>query len=619
MAGLRLEVTVEGSEGPARVFHLTGRDAFVGRDPACDLALDAASVSSRHGLFRALPDAYAFVDLGSRNGTRLHRGSRGDAALPRGEQTVLEVGDILLLGAAGSLARVEVRAGVRLSAPLSTETLSGGTSLDRELSRVPLLDPLSQGAHTESSAWLRICAELVTATSLDALGQAAMDAFARALPGLDGAGLSLQLAGQRLQLGAAIPRGLSALANDAVLVLEQDTLPLTTSVATTGARVAVVVPLRRPGPGSADHGLFVGWTRRALPERALELLAALGPVVALAASAQARPAAAAPESDPVAPFGASLSFRAAVELARAVAGANVPVLLEGETGTGKEVMARAVHRWSPRAAGPFVAFNCAAIPESLFESELFGHVRGAFTGAIRDRAGLFEEAHGGTLFLDEIGELPLAMQPKLLRILQDGEVRRVGATRSEGVDVRVVSASHRDLPDRVARGLFRQDLLYRLNTVTVRLPPLRERGDDVVALAHLLLGRVAASQRKVIPGFTREAARALAAHPFPGNIRELENELVRAVALTPEHCAIDAPVFSFAPRAVRGEAAEVEGPSSLRHAVEVAERRAIRAALERRRGNVSQAARDLELTRPGLYKVLERLGIRLDRSDEGHT
>ncbi|PKN54014.1 MAG: hypothetical protein CVU56_28760, partial [Deltaproteobacteria bacterium HGW-Deltaproteobacteria-14] len=316
----------------------------------------------------------------------------------------------------------------------------------------------------------------------------------------------------------------------------------------------------------------------------------------------------------VEPIGQSAPFLAAVGLARSVAGADVPVLIHGETGTGKEVLARNLHLWSRRAAKPFVAFNCAAVPEALIESELFGHVRGAFTGAGADRKGLFEEADGGTIFLDEIGEMPAVMQAKLLRVLQDGEVRRVGASRPSMVDVRVVSATHKDLVALVAEGRFRADLMYRLNAVTLRIPALRERGDDVALLAHFLLGRACDQARKRVPGFAPDALWALSRHGFPGNVRELENEILRAVALTPEGEPIRAAAFSErvadrAPPRVPARALS-DGPITLKDAVTDTERRVIEGALARTGGNVSQAARDLGLTRPGLYKVMERLGMR---------
>ena len=213
-----------------------------------------------------------------------------------------------------------------------------------------------------------------------------------------------------------------------------------------------------------------------------------------------------------------------------VAASGVPVLIQGETGTGKELVARALHDASARKAGPFLAENCAAISENLLESELFGHKKGAFTGAVADRPGHFVVADGGTVFLDEIGDMPLSMQAKLLRVLQDGEVRAVGANTTRKVDVRILAATHRDLPAAVASGDFREDLMFRLNVVTLHLPPLRERGDDVRAIARAILPGIAEEVGREA-SISEEALAALAAWSWPGNVRELENELRRAVAL----------------------------------------------------------------------------------------
>jgi DNA-binding NtrC family response regulator len=245
--------------------------------------------------------------------------------------------------------------------------------------------------------------------------------------------------------------------------------------------------------------------------------------------------------------GGCAAMREVFERVRKVAPSPATVLVLGESGTGKELVARAIHAQSPRADGPLVAVNCAAIPEGLLESELFGHEKGAFTGAQAAHAGLVEAAHGGTLFLDEIGELPAPAQARLLRMLQDGEVRRVGSTRPRKVDVRIVAATHRDLPRRVQEGAFRQDLYFRLRVVEIRLPPLRERGEDLPALARHLLDKVCRKLGRTAATFSPEALVALSSHPWPGNVRELENAIERAVILadglvvTPDLLALELP------------------------------------------------------------------------------
>ena len=210
---------------------------------------------------------------------------------------------------------------------------------------------------------------------------------------------------------------------------------------------------------------------------------------------------------------------------------NVPVLLLGESGTGKEALAAALHELGPRAKQPFVAINCGAIPENLLESELFGHERGAFTGAVKQTIGKIESAHKGTLFLDEIGDLPHPLQVKLLRFLQDQIVERIGGRQKIQVDVRVVSATNANLEDKIAQGVFRGDLFYRMNAVTVRIPPLRDRGGDVMLLANFFLGRFNQEFGRNIRGFTEAATAALDAHEWPGNVRELENRMKRAVVM----------------------------------------------------------------------------------------
>jgi len=272
----------------------------------------------------------------------------------------------------------------------------------------------------------------------------------------------------------------------------------------------------------------------------------------------------------------------------------------GESGTGKELMARAIHRASPRRSGPFISENCGAIPEPLLESTLFGHVKGAFTGADRRRHGLFELADGGTLLLDEIGEMPAAMQVRLLRVLQDGEVRPVGSERSRHVDVRVVAATHRDLEAMVRARTFREDLYYRLSVVTVDLPPLRERPEDLAPLVEALLAKHGGGRPVRIDPSTLDA---LTRCRFPGNVRQLENEIRRALALCGETIGLEhlsASLFG-------GEAAPAD-PLDMRAQVDALERRLIRRALEESAGNQTRAARLLGVSRFGLQKMMRRLG-----------
>ncbi|HEX2203149.1 MAG TPA: sigma-54 dependent transcriptional regulator [Longimicrobium sp.] len=298
----------------------------------------------------------------------------------------------------------------------------------------------------------------------------------------------------------------------------------------------------------------------------------------------------------------SRAMQPVLRMMERVGPSDAAVLVTGEHGTGKDVVARWLHASSPRAPKPMVAVNAGAIAEGVFESELFGHVKGAFTDARADRAGAFELADGGTLFLDEIGTMPHEQQAKLLRVLQTGEFQRVGATRTRRADVRVVSATNLDIRRAVAEGRFREDLLFRLNTVEIHLPPLRERREDIPPLATHFLRRQAAQYHKALDGFAPDAMQALLAYAWPGNIRELEHAVERAVLLAsgPQVTAEDLTLRTRdVPAAVALEEMSLED----------AERLLIRKALARYNGNVSHAAEALGLSRSALYRRLERYGL----------
>jgi DNA-binding NtrC family response regulator len=312
---------------------------------------------------------------------------------------------------------------------------------------------------------------------------------------------------------------------------------------------------------------------------------------------------------------ASAAMAEALELARKMARTGGNVLIRGETGTGKEMLARFLHTQSPRAPKPFLAMNCGAIPENLIESELFGHEKGSFTGADQRKIGLFESADGGTVFLDEIGDLPLALQVKLLRILQEGEITRIGNPNPVKVDVRVVSATHRDLAAEVESGRFRQDLYFRLSVLDLLLPPLRARGQDVLLLSEFLL-RKYLQQFGLPPKTISPGARAkLLEYAFPGNVRELENVIQRAILLS-DSPAIRAEDLQWAAREAEGRKAPGALPS-LKEARARAEKEAIAAALERGGGNVSLAAKLLDVDRKWLMKLMEESGLSADTYRKG--
>lgn len=312
-------------------------------------------------------------------------------------------------------------------------------------------------------------------------------------------------------------------------------------------------------------------------------------------------------------LGTSSQMQAAFALIRKVAGTDAPVLLLGESGTGKEMAAAAIHRRSTRKNGPFVAINCNAIPENLLESELFGHEKGVFTGAHIQRKGLMETADGGTLFLDEIGELPPAIQVKLLRFLQEHRLQRVGGRQEIQIDTRLVAATNADLKQMIDTGKFREDLYFRLAVVTIRLLPLRERGEDVVFLAQEFLQRYAAESGRTKLVFTPDALRAIARYSWPGNVRELQNRVKRAVIM-----ASGSRVTAKDLELQQSQDLE-SSATTLREAREQVEREMIEHALKRNFGKITAAAAELGISRPTLYELMEKLGITKERLFQTRT
>jgi len=333
--------------------------------------------------------------------------------------------------------------------------------------------------------------------------------------------------------------------------------------------------------------------------------------------------------------GHSAAMQQVRSLIEKVARSMAPVLVQGESGTGKELVARAIHDVSPRASQPFIAVNCGAIPEHLLEAEFFGYRKGSFTGAAEDRDGFFQAAHGGTLFLDEIGDLPLAMQSKLLRVIQERSVRPIGAVTEAPINVRVLSATHKDVAAEVQAGRFRQDLFYRLNVIQIRVPPLRERADDLAPICAALLERIARdSGVSPPPTLSREAFERLAHYPFPGNVRELENLLHRAVALSggdvierddlgladdvlieTDDAELDARIAEAV--AMPPPASAHSLPSDLVHHLDEVERDILTRALERHRFNRTAAGASLGLSLRQMRYRMARLGVLVAGTDSG--
>jgi transcriptional regulator with GAF, ATPase, and Fis domain len=310
-------------------------------------------------------------------------------------------------------------------------------------------------------------------------------------------------------------------------------------------------------------------------------------------------------------LGRSPAWRRVLETVAKIARAPVAALLQGESGTGKELLARVIHRSSHVSGGPFVAVNCGALPGPLLEAELFGHTRGAFTGATTDRKGRFKQADGGTLFLDEIGEIPLELQPKLLRAVQSGEIQKLGQDHTEKVNVRILAATNRDLRQLANDGLFREDLYYRLAAIRLRLPPLRERSEEIMPLLEFFLERYSQTFGRPLPALVAPAQAALLRYPFPGNVRELENIAKHLVLLAPDSEATEADLpeeilaapTPAAPAPANAPKTCAELLVAKRHAVESLEREFVRAAIARADGNISRAARETGMNRSYLQRL----------------
>jgi transcriptional regulator with GAF, ATPase, and Fis domain len=606
-----------GIAGPGRGRTVElGARALVGRAEECDLVLQDAAVSRRHCELLPAPAGVELADLGSHNGTFVDDQPVGRRLLEHGAR--IRIGESVF---------VFFRDDGGAAAQALATDLVGRTTLALSADE-PALAALAEGATAGRAleALFALARDLQEAAELSAAAERLL-AGAAELCGADAAAIELDDAGddgplarrlpdERAPSGAALLA--EARARRAAFVAESLAANGAGSASAAAAYgSAVAAPLLRRG---APFGAFVLFARAGRPpfdEPRLRFAGGLADVAAPALDALARLERAREESRRLAEelragarlLGESGPMRdLAAKLAR-IAVSEATVLLLGESGTGKGVAARALHDASPRAKGPFVAVNCAALPDTLLESELFGHERGAFTGAVARRRGRLELASGGTLLLDEIGELPLALQAKLLRALEERQIERLGSTSPLRLDVRFVAATNRDLAAAVAEGSFRRDLYFRLNVVSLTLPPLRARRDDVPLLARHFLARAAASARRPLLGLSPEAERILLAHDWPGNVRELANAIERAVVLgdsellRPE----DLPESVLDGAAARGAVAD-EG-QTLRGAVRAAKRAAIERGLVRARGNVAEAARALDVHVNHLHRLARELGI----------
>ena len=571
-ANVRL-IVVEGPWRGAEI-DLEGEQVRIGRDADCEVALPDTALSRQHIAFRRSDDGWTVEDLGSRNGTELN-GTRLEraAVLRRGDRVaagrnvfVFETTPSAVVGGEGATTTIMARPG-------------GETG-----------DPLA--------ALYRLVDALSVASTLDGFA-ARLVAALREQTGAASAAIYRRRGGDLIEWTG--PWSASSTGSD--LLLDRDTAERTLDggetawlvepdsrvVVPVGAPAMLVVSLEQPSRVARQEDLKFA-------SCAGHLAAGLYRGVLRLAALERQPAGAAPL---IAASPAMLELRDAVDK---IAASDITAVITGESGTGKEVIARALHQRSTRADGPFVAVNCAAIPESLIEAELFGHQRGAFTGAETDRAGHFERASGGTLLLDEIGEMPLAAQVRLLRVLEDRAITRIGGDERIPVDVRVVAATNRDLASAVDDGLVREDLYHRLAVVVLELPPLRERPADIVALAE----HFAASSDRPVTGLSEDAVEALLAYHWPGNVRELRNAIERAV------------IFCEGERIERGDLGpplddNAAGSGDPAHGsfvrlpmrLEELEKRAVFAALKASGGNKSQAARTLGVDRVTVYNKLK--------------
>jgi transcriptional regulator with GAF, ATPase, and Fis domain len=632
-----MRITLIDESEPGHSVSYEARDVSIGRVEGNDLVLPVAHISSQHARIRHRGGKYLVSDLGSTNGTlvlreseRLFLGAKGLAELE------LQSGDLLLLGDIDHPVRLRVVLGPGSGSPLEAV---GATVAVATRSRGDTL-AISQritGHHDALQVIFHLVEAIGAARDRDQILARVAEAALQAVPGAVDALVVVRASGGALETRAEAHRGrgVCRTANDtvceqvlrgevALLFGEHDdsALPAHT-LASQGVGSGIAAPLWgdeevmgvlqvncQPGQAALrelhlDVAVVLAHHAAVALERA-DLIARLQ-----AAERQLRQENAVlrrraqPSVEMVAQ---SPAMTRVVEDLRRAAASDVTVLLQGETGTGKEVAARLVHESSPRRAGLLIPVNCGALTESLLDSELFGHRKGAFTGASSDRKGVFEVAGGGTVFLDEIGETPPAVQVRLLRVLEESTIKVVGDSVERPVDVRIIAASNRDLDRLVQQGTFRQDLYYRLRVFPVTLPPLRERPEDIEPLCQLFLTRYAYQLGKRVAGIDPAVLEVLRGYRFPGNIRELANEIERAVVRVEEGEMLTADLFSDELFPVAHPAAGEGG--ALREQLAGVERQIIERTLARHGGSKVAAARELGLTRQGLAKKMERLGLR---------
>jgi Nif-specific regulatory protein len=643
-------IVLEILQGTAtqRVYRVAGATPVsIGRSPASTVTLSDFHLSGDHALITQVGEHYVFRDLRSTNGSAIERdGKRLPVDATARWEMALADGDILLLGNRADPVRVAVRLGEEADEDLGDRLVASRSIMD-----LPQVTDQIEGTPAEALRVYKALQPLGARLEPSEVIEATVEATFELLPRATHVAILLRSDHDKDRFALAVSRQrqrpnvtptqpidpvrasravLRRVLGDRAAVLTANAQQeLSSSESIMGGQILsmIAVPLWRGddiiGLVQADNRLSAGMFN----ERDLEVSLLLGAQAALAidnATLVQRLRIAEEKArgenvylkrreqkikfDNI--IGDSPAMKAVLSQLEKVIDTRATVCIEGETGTGKELIASAIHHQSSRRDKMFVAQNCAALPENLLESELFGHKRGAFTSADSDKKGLFEIADGGTLFLDEMGEMPMSLQAKLLRVLQEGTIRPVGATSEKQVDVRIICATNRDLAAEVEKGRFRQDLYYRLMVFPIRLPPLRDRREDISQLAAHFLKRYAEEYRIENPGFTQDALDALASYNWPGNIRELENEIQRIVIQAESGHWIEVTDLSPRLRKIEGTVTRIAPKQgTLKEMMEQVERWLIAEALRDHGGNKTKTAATLGITREGLHKKLAKFGV----------
>ncbi|HEY5924624.1 MAG TPA: sigma 54-interacting transcriptional regulator [Kofleriaceae bacterium] len=617
----------------------------IGRSPASTIALTDFHLSGDHAMITLIGDHYVFRDLRSTNGSAVEReGQRLPVDATTRWELALVDGDFLLLGNRNDPVRISVRIGDEAEEDLGDRLVASRSIMD-----LPQVTDQIEGQPAEALRVYKALQPLGARLEPSEVIEATVEATFQLLPRATHVAILLRSEHDKDRFALAVSRQRPAstpaqtvdpvrasravlrrvLADRAAVLTANAQQELSSSESIMGGQILsmLAVPLWR---GDDIIGLVQADNRQSagmFHERDLEVSLLLGAQAALAidnATLVQRLRVAEERArgenvylkrrqekikfDNI--IGDSPAMKSVLNQLEKVIDTRATVCVEGETGTGKELIASAIHHQSSRRDKMFVAQNCAALPENLLESELFGHKRGAFTSADSDKKGLFEIADGGTLFLDEMGEMPMSLQAKLLRVLQEGTIRPVGATSEKQVDVRIICATNRDLSAEVEKGRFRQDLYYRLMVFPIRLPPLRDRREDIPELAAHFLKRYAEEYRIESPGFTQDALDALASYNWPGNIRELENEIQRIVIQAESGHWIEVTDLSPRLRKIEGTVTRIAPKQgTLKEMMEQVERWLIAEALRDHGNNKTKTAVTLGITREGLHKKLAKFGV----------